>query len=267
MKSPGLGISSSPVRKLTLLYVSALASIAAMAVVGQILIQSMLAQQKHDAHIVNIAGRQRMLSQKLSKNALALESPSDPLDRDARRKELSEVIKLWERSHLGLQLGDDKLELPGENSAQVRRMFAAIELTHREMLAAAKTLATSRDAQEISKQVSVILQNESHFLPGMDQIVFQYSAESGERIAHVAELEALLLVVTLLVLALEGAFIFRPAVLRLRRTIEELWDTEDRLRREKANVERLLASSRPAPPVTAAPPRIKSVAALGMVKG
>jgi hypothetical protein len=101
----------------------------------------------------------------------------------------------------------------------------------------------------------------------MDQIVFQYSTESGERIARVARLEVLLLVFTLLVLALEGAFIFRPAVLRLRRTIEELWDTEDRLRREKANVERLLASSQKPPPVSAAPPRVKPVPVLGMVKG
>jgi nitrate/nitrite-specific signal transduction histidine kinase len=267
MKSPDLGISSSPVRKLTLLYVSALTSIAAMAIVGQVLIQSMLAQQKHDAYVVNIAGRQRMLSQKLSKNALAIESPSDPLGRDARRKELADVIKLWERSHLGLQLGDDKLELPGENSVQVRRMFAAIEPMHREMLSAAKSLAGSSEPQAIARQVRVILENEARFLPGMDQIVFQYSSESSERVERVARLEALLLAVTLLVLALEGVFIFRPAVVRLRRTIEELWDTEDRLRREKANVERLLASSQKPPPVSTAPPRVKPIAVLGAVKG
>lgn len=266
MNAPGLGVSSSPVRKLTLLYVSALTSIAAMAVIGQILIQSMLARQKHDAYVVNIAGRQRMLSQKLSKNALALGSPSDPLDRAARRKELADVIQLWERSHLGLQLGDEKLELPGENSVQVRRMFAGIEPVHREMLAAAKSLLGSSDPGQAAEYARVILQNESRFLPGMDQIVFQYSSESSERVQRVARLEALLLAVTLLVLALEGAFIFRPAVLRLRRTIEELWDTEDRLRREKANVERLLASSQKPPPVSSNP-RPKALGVLGVVEG
>jgi nitrate/nitrite-specific signal transduction histidine kinase len=267
MNAPDLGVSSSPVRKLTLLYVSALTSIAAMAVIGQILIQSMLARQKHDAYVVNIAGRQRMLSQKLSKNALALGSPSDPLDRAMRRKELADVIQLWERSHLGLQLGDDKLELPGENSIQVRRMFAGIEPMHREMLAAAKSLLASTDPLQAAAYVRVILQNESRFLPGMDQIVFQYSSESSERVQRVARLEALLLVVTLLVLALEGGFIFRPAVLRLRRTIEELWDTEDRLRREKANVERLLASSHKPPPVSGGAPRPKGLPPLGVVEG
>jgi nitrate/nitrite-specific signal transduction histidine kinase len=266
MKPPALGVSFSPVRKLTWLYVTALTSIAVMAVAGQVLIQSMLAQQKHDAFVVNIAGRQRMLSQKLSKGALALEFSGDPLARDARRRELAEVVKLWERSHLGLQLGDDKLGLPGENSAEVRRMFAGIEPAHREMVAAAKAIVASNDSEEIARQVRIILQNESSFLPGMDQIVFQYSSESGTRVAHVAELEGILLAVTLVVLALEGAFVFRPAALRLRRTIEELWDTEDRLRREKASAERLLAASQkaanPATAVSKTP-----LGSLGVVRG
>jgi hypothetical protein len=59
--------------------------------------------------------------------------------------------------------------------------------------------------------------------------VFQYRAESSERIAHVAQLEALPLAVTVMVLALEAPSSFGPRCLRLRRTIEELRDTEDRL--------------------------------------
>jgi nitrate/nitrite-specific signal transduction histidine kinase len=229
------------VRRLTLLYVSALLSIAMMAVGGQVLVQSTLAQQKHDAHVVNIAGRQRMLSQRLTKDVLALQSNDDPLGREARKKDLSEVIKLWERSHLGLQAGDDGLELPGDNSAQIRHMFADVEPAHREMLAAAKRVLTDGSEAAVHQDTRTLLENEPRFLPGMDKIVFQYSAESAERVARVAHLELALLIVTLLVLALEGSFIFRPAALRLKRTIENLWDTEDRLRREKASAERLLA--------------------------
>jgi nitrate/nitrite-specific signal transduction histidine kinase len=267
MKTPHLTGGFSPVRKLTLLYVTAFSSIAAMAIVGQILIQSMLAQQKHDAYVVNIAGRQRMLSQKLSKSALALASPSDPLSGDARRRELADVVKLWERSHLGLQVGNEQLQLPGENSASVRHMFAQIETPHREMLGAAKGLLVTSDALESARQVRVILENEAKFLPGMDQIVFQYSSESSERVHGVAHLEALLLAVTLLILALEGIFIFRPAARKLRHTIEELWDTEDRLRREKAVVERLLSASSQRPPAVGPGPWPKPVPSLGIVKG
>jgi len=113
--------------------------------------------------------------------------------------------------------------------------------------------------------VRIILENEGKFLPGMDQIVFQYSSESAARVQRVARIEALLLSITLLVLGLEGVFIFRPAALRLRRTIEELWDTEDRLRREKATAERLLAAQRaPAPPAAV---RGRPTPTLGIVKG
>jgi nitrate/nitrite-specific signal transduction histidine kinase len=262
MKSPSLSGGFSPVRKLTLLYVSALGTIALISIAGQVLIQSMLARQTHDAYVVNIAGRQRMLSQKLSKSALALVFTGDPLGRDARRRELSEVVQLWERSHLGLQLGDEALRLPGENSMRIRQMFAGLEPIHRQMLAAAKLIAHSNSADEIAREARVLLQNESEFLPLMDQIVFAYSAESGERVRRVATIEAALLVATLLVLVVEGLFVFRPAALRLRRTVEELWDTEDDLRREKAAVERLLAQARRG--MTPAPAR---VVPLEIVKG
>lgn len=247
MPGPTLTNAFSPVRRLTLLYVSALVSIAAMAIVGQVLVQTTLAQQKHDAHVVNIAGRQRMLSQRLAKNVLALEYADDPLGKQARKKELGEVIKLWERSHLGLQAGDDGLELPGDNSPQIRRMFADVEPAHREMLAAAKRVLAATSDVAIRQDARVVLENEPRFLPGMDKIVFQYSAESARRVARVERLELALLLVTLLVLALEGGFVFRPAALRLKRTIENLWDTEDRLRREKASAERMLAQHTPAP--------------------
>lgn len=241
MSGTSLTAAFSPVRRLTLLYVSALASIAVMAIGGQVLVQSTLAQQKHDAHVVNIAGRQRMLSQRLAKDVLALQSPDDPLGEAARKKDLRDVIQLWERSHLGLQAGDDGLELPGDNSAAIRHMFAEVEPAHREMLAAAKRVLSDGSAAAIHQDARTILENEPRFLPGMDRIVFQYSAESAERVARVAQLETGLLIVTLLVLAFEGSFVFRPAALRLKRTIESLWDTEDRLRREKASAERMLA--------------------------
>ena len=43
-----------------------------LAIGGQVLVQLSPARQHSDAHLVNIAGRQRMLSQKLTKSALAL---------------------------------------------------------------------------------------------------------------------------------------------------------------------------------------------------
>jgi hypothetical protein len=53
------------------------------------------------------------------------------------------------------------------------------------------------------------------------------------------------MLVTLLILTAEGLFVFRPAVRHLRQVIEDLWQTEDELRREKALAERRLIAQAP----------------------
>lgn len=65
---------SNPYRgptRLTRLYIAALSAIAILSFAGQLVIQNFLYRQRSDSTVVNVAGRQRMLSQKLTKAALA----------------------------------------------------------------------------------------------------------------------------------------------------------------------------------------------------
>ncbi|MEA5467375.1 type IV pili methyl-accepting chemotaxis transducer N-terminal domain-containing protein [Spirulina sp. 06S082] len=84
-----------------------------------------------------------MLSQKLSKAALTLRHTRDRPESQKRLTELQEAIALWEISHRGLQQGDRKLGLPGQNSEKVTQMFAAIEPHYQAMLIAAKKIVTT----------------------------------------------------------------------------------------------------------------------------
>jgi nitrate/nitrite-specific signal transduction histidine kinase len=240
--------AQSPASSLTRRYILALASVALLAIGGQILVQLALARQHSDAHLVNIAGRQRMLSQKLTKAALALLVEQDAAVARSRVAELRTTLELWERSHLGLQVGDAELDLPGQNSHKVAVMFAGLEAPHQKMVAAVHAiLADPSEAQE-REGARVLLSSESAFLKGMDAIVFQYDSEANERVAALKRVELVLLFLTLLILTIEGLFVFRPAVRHLRRIIEDLWETEDELRREKALAERRLLVERPIPP-------------------
>lgn len=65
--------------------------------------------QKHDAHIVNVAGRQRMLSQKISKLALSIANGNDH-----DRYLLEEAVGLYDFSLKSLWYGGDamKEEIP-----------------------------------------------------------------------------------------------------------------------------------------------------------
>jgi signal transduction histidine kinase/CheY-like chemotaxis protein len=213
-------------RRLTFLYIVALSAVALLSLAGQAVVQLFLDRQMSDSAVINIAGRQRMLSQRIAKAAIAAGDVSDKVQQAARRNELAETLDLWERSHRGLQNGDAELGLPGANSPEVKHKFAALESSFQGMLAPAKRLcAPDRQTDEpkhARDDVAEILRHEQDFLAGMDTIVSQYAAEASRRVTQVKQFERGLLIVTIAVLLLEGLFVFRPAVRRIREMLAAL---------------------------------------------
>src|SRR5688500_2843613 len=92
-------------RKITRLYLLALTAVALLSVGGQYLVQRSLESQSSDSRVVNIAGRQRMLSQKITKTVLLLANHHDSLEVLVYLADLDEALALWKKSHDGLQSG------------------------------------------------------------------------------------------------------------------------------------------------------------------
>lgn len=228
MTDPGKGIPTarSSSNRLTVLYVLALSAVALLTILGQVLVQRSLEQQLSDSTVINIAGRQRMLSQKITKLALQIDTTDSPFQRSEALNELRESLSLWETCHLGLQGGNEELGLPGSNSETVTRLYAELEPSFQAMRQAATTiLATNFDAENengIAPQLEIILANERNFLAGMDQIVYSYDQEAESRVASLKQVERGLLYITLIVLLFEGLFIFRPAVSQIQRMVTRL---------------------------------------------
>ncbi len=244
----------SPTRRLTTRYILALGTVALLALLGQIVIQVMLQQQSSDALVINIAGRQRMLSQRLSKAALALEVFPDAQSRLENADELRDVVTLWQHSQEGLQRGDSALGLPGKNSPTIQKLFAAIDPEYRTMLQSShellvlalvnNTQASNVPGSAFLPSIQSILRAQSGFLNGMDRIVSQYQVEAQDHVTRQRYIELLLFGCTLLVLVLEGLFVFRPAVSRLRQTIADLVRTNEHLSRSeitRKRAERIVA--------------------------
>lgn len=218
-------------RHLTRHYIAALVTLAIIAIASQILVQYQLARQAADSRVINIAGRQRMLSQRISKDTLALSSINNSAMLHHYRKELQQNIALWERSHQGLQQGDAELGLPGINSATVRGMFAQQQPYYDELLETAKQIS-ERNLPPTPTQLETILANEPRFLELMDQIVFQYDSEASARVDQLRVIQVALLGLLLLTLLLQGVFIFRPALRQMRAHIDEI--EAERLRTQEA---------------------------------
>ncbi len=213
-------------RTLTWKYVVALSTVALLAVAGQALVQLMLARQQQDSSVINVAGRQRMLSQRLVKNVLALSLPLEPQAREARVAELRETLELWSRQHTGLKDGDAELQLPATESPRVLRLFVEIEgaralLERRGNEWAAHARGPS--PEDAAAYYAELLDAEARFLGGMHRIVGQYQREAEARVVALRRVELALLLATLLVLLVEGLLVFRPAV---RRNLESLREAE-----------------------------------------
>ncbi len=135
----------NPANRLTKLYVIALGVIACLVILSQVVVQRALVRQESDAPVINIAGRQRMLSQKLAKTVLAVDEILDHCDDAERRRfvqcdefeagidDLREVLRRWTRSHVALQHGDAELNLPGTNSPEVTALFEKVEPVYQTM--------------------------------------------------------------------------------------------------------------------------------------
>lgn len=231
---------ASPHARLTLLYIAALSTVALLSIVAQVLVQRQLTLGESDSRVINYAGRQRMLSQRLAKAALMVRNRNSSL-RDTALEELAETRDIWTRSHKALLNGGD-FGLPGKNSKTVEQLFASINTHYIAMADAAEALSGPLSPDRLAQQIEIINTNEAMFLQGMDAIVSQYVAEAESKTDRLRHLETYLLAITLGILFIEGVWIFRPAVKRIQQTNERLRRARNEAKRANLAKSRFLAN-------------------------
>lgn len=123
-------------------YLLAFAAIAVTIIVAQILIQSHLNSQLSDSRIINVAGRQRAYSQKLTKEILLIKNQYSNQNIGSMVSELEHTLRIWSVSHEALQKGNDSLGIPKENNSEILALFAELQPHHNKMLSSAKKLLT-----------------------------------------------------------------------------------------------------------------------------
>ena len=234
--------------KLGMWYALALSIIATVAIVGQILIQSHLTDQLSDSRVVNIAGKQRMLSQNITKTILLLKDAQGVEGRNRLLNHLQTSLELWKVSQDGLLHGNDSLQLPANNSEAITELFAktnddfnAVYQSSTNVISLLKgdTLVSSADLQP---HIDTILAHEELFLNGMEQIVLQYADEAEEKVSSLSTMEYIVLAISLLVITLEIIFIFRPTSLQVNATVNKLIDSEKNANKLSKEIGALYAS-------------------------
>lgn len=232
MANKGSSLDQRTFKRLSKLYIIALSAIALSVVISQILIRKHLNDQDSDSTIINVAGRQRMLSQKLTKEIVSIAAENSLDERIALKNQLKQTLSLWELSHNALQNGNDSLGLPGSNSAVVSRMFEELNPKFEVIKTASKSIIGKIEnipplpVASFEEEIEQVKQAESGFLTKMDEIVNQYDYEADQKVTWLRKLELFIMGITLALLLAEFLFIFWPTAKTVKKSIAELIQAE-----------------------------------------
>ncbi len=199
-------------------YRIALLIVLLLCVVSHLVIQSVLHTQDRDALLINLSGRQRMLSQRITK--LALKVYYQPQNLEETLAELRVADSSWAASHYTLYYGNHSLAIPSPRDDELLVLFGKITPHFEKMHRAAQEIL----AQPKSPQAALdsIQAHESAFLSLMDRITFRFEQLAEHKLNRLSWLEIIILLLTLLTLFLELRYVFRPAYLRLKNYISQI---------------------------------------------
>lgn len=208
----------NPARRLDRRSWCAFGVVAGMVVLHQWLLQPGLSQLTSDAPVINIAGRQRMLSQALAKSALAMSATDDPVERDRHRTNLNKTLMEWRQAHQSLSSSATRQTL--SQSAVIAEKYQDLEPHFQAMATAADQLLSKMSGPPDRAVLATLLEHEPQFLQRMHAIVGLYEQDTR---LHVRQLQWLGLIIMAVIVLIQIAVqlaVVQPAVQLVGREIE-----------------------------------------------
>lgn len=242
------GQASGVARMLTVRYLLVLGGLAACVIAGQLLLNQTIETLVGDAAEINMAGRQRMLSQRI---ALKLHEMGEFTPGPGRVRVLQELngnIDMMESTNTALVEGNAAQNLPGIRTEAIRSLFfgprghidenlKAVVSGTRDFLRtyAGKEQPSDAAATEIHRQAIGTALND--LLPALDGAVVQYQMESEARQALARTVSQINTAVLLILLGASALWVFRPMTRHINTAITDLLKTRQWLQETKNKAE------------------------------
>ena len=184
-------------------YIFALSLIAFFSISAYLNLEQLISSQSNDGEIINISGKQRMLSQRIALYAL-----------EDNQLLLGKTIDMMSKAHTKL------ISLPMSDKIK-NRYFSRPMMLHDKIGEYIK-YATSFNKTQSKEDLKYILKHSQLLVKDLDILVSMYQKEAEEKISRLHDNELYLLLLTLITLLVEAFFIFKPANDEVMKKTEEL---------------------------------------------
>ncbi|NVK19693.1 MAG: type IV pili methyl-accepting chemotaxis transducer N-terminal domain-containing protein [Methylocystaceae bacterium] len=222
---------SNPGLWMTKRYSFALVAIALIAVCAFGTVGLLIAEHKSTLSVVNISGRQRMLSQRTALYVSQLIHTKDRAAQKIYREELQKATQLLEQAHLALTGQNNTINVSIKMSPQAqKRYFQGANPLNEQMQDYLRTLhqilnLTDGELTPDHPLVhSVLTTAPGELLDALDAMVEFYQHDGESAFAFLQKLEAIFLSLTIFILAMEVIFIFRPMVYHVSTQMQRIKD-------------------------------------------
>lgn len=191
------------------------------------------------AGVLNVSGRQRMLSQRTALLAQCLMQQEHSERREACRQQLLTLAQQMETAHRGLVYGDPDLGLPSAAPPEVLELyFSDLDSLDRRVesyLTDLRTLAHGEGAeagQESFQRIQDVAL-EGGLLRSFDAVVSAFQAREERKVDQLQKAKLIVFGLTLIAVVLMHRRVVRPMGAKVGRYLHELTLREESLRRQR----------------------------------
>jgi len=225
--------------------------LAALTIVSYGIQEFYIIGQDSNATEINVAGRQRMLTQRISLlvSRLAPVEVSGIAESQELRRNLSKAVELMATSHLALSRGDPKIGIKPPRSKTMKAMYFGPEMSvdrdMRAFLDLARPLLndqlTAWDLAGYKK--SFFAFDNDQLLSDLNAIVERYELENKEKFRNLSIYQTLSLVSILIALLISWFMVFQPLVRQLNKYIGTIFQQGTNLRGSEERFKSITDSS------------------------
>lgn len=180
---------------------------------------------------LNVAGRQRMFSQRLTKMSLLVQTDSSVLS------DMNTTLQRWQSAHVDLRNSENGVSVYADVHPEIEESFREISLPFSRLVTAfGQVISYDSLSSELK---TTILQNEQDYLQQMDALVGVLEENAAKDLTESGKKQSILAILSGLLLVLEVIIFVYPYHKRLVRSYKKVKQQQEDLEKQTSIIESL----------------------------